>query len=238
MGLFSKKPSQEELEAREANKEVLAKFNPTASWGVKKKQPSTQFMYDEEMKTFVVVDGPDESFRERNPFVIGFDEVEDVFLEVDEWWTEDGNKFNKFHDNHILLQDKYDEVFWHYDFYLNIKTTHPFCENIRYQMNHDTNVLMVPGFSLFVHRGLELNGVFRGSEIREQRIRLEEFCEKIKGNVKTGRTIDFITGQRPDGVLEKMKQDLTEDWYVSRIENVINHVKRAGRISKLLLNNK
>lgn len=238
MGLFSKKPSQEELAAQEANKEVLEKFNPTASWGVKKKQPSTQFMYDEVMRSFVVVDGPDETFRERNPIVIGFDEVEDVFLEVDEWWTEDGNKFNKFHDNHILLQENYSKVFWHYDFYLNIKTTHPFCENIRYQMNFDTNVLKIPGIHLFVKRGLELNGKFRGKEINEQVKRLEEFAEKIKGNVKTERTVDFLMGNRPDGILDKMKQDYTEDWYISRIENVTNHVKRAARISKLLLSDK
>lgn len=235
MGLFSKKPSQEELAAREANKELLDNFNPTASWGVKKKQPSTQFMYDENARTFVVVEGPDETFRERNPFVIGFDEVEDVFLEVDEWWTKDGNKFNKFHDNHILLQGDYSKVFWHYDFYMNIKTTHPFCEDIRYQMNFDTNVLKVPGIHLFVKRGLELNGTFRGAEIREQRLRLEEFAEKIKGNVKAERVFDFLTDQRPDGLLDKMKQDYTEDWYISRIENVTNHVKRAERISKLLI---
>lgn len=235
MGLFSNKPSQEELAARETNLETLNKFNPTASWGVKKWQPSTQFMYDDNMKAFVVVDGPDETFRERNPFVIGFNEVEDVFLEVDEWWTEDGNKFNQFHNNHILLQENYSKVFWHYDFYLNIKTTHSFCENIRYQMNHDTNVLKIPGISLLVHRGLELNGTFRGQEINNQVKRLEVFQEKIKGNVKTERVVDFITGQRPDGILDKMKKDYTDEWYISRIENVKNHVKRAARISKLLI---
>lgn len=238
MGLFNKKPSQEELAAKEANLQVLEKFNPTASWGVKKWQPSTQFMYDENMKAFVVVDGPDETFKERNPFVINFDEVEDVYLEVDEWWTEDGNKFNKFHNPHILLQENYSKVFWHYDFYLNIKTTHPFCEHIRYQMNHDTNVLKVPGIHLFYHRGLELNGEFRGKEIKEQSARLEEFAEKIKGNVKVERAVDIITGQRPDGILDKMKKDYTEDWYISRIENVNNHVKRAARISKLLMGDK
>lgn len=235
MGLFSKKQSEEEVKAKEANRDILEKFNPTASWGVKKYQPSKQFMYDEDKSAFVVVDGPDETFRERNPFVIGFDEVNDVFLEVDEWWTDDGKKFNTFHNPKVLLQQDYSKVFWHYDFYLNITTSHPFCENIRYRMNFNTNILKIPGFHLFVQRGLELNGIYRGAEIREQRIRLEEFCEKIKGNVKKEHIFDTLTGQRSDSILGKLANDMTEDWYISRIEKVISHVKRAGRISKLLM---
>ena len=102
-------------------------------------------------------------------------------------------------------------------------------------MNFDTNVLKIPGIHLFVKRGLELNGKFRGKEINEQVKRLEEFAEKIKGNVKTERAVNVLMGNRPDGILDKMKQDYTEDWYISRIENVTNHVKRAERISKLLI---
>ena len=234
MGLFSKKVSEEEFAAREANREVLEKFNPTKSWGVKKYPAAMQFMYDEDMKAFVVVEGPDDTFKERNPFVIRFDEVEDAWLEVDEWWSENDDKFNAYRDSHILLQKDYKNVFWRYDFYMNIKTSHPFCEHIRFKMNYNTNILKVPGFSLFVHRGLELNGDYRGKEIKEASEKLESFCEQIKGNVKNEKTFDILTHQRPDTLAGKMIEDLTDEWYISRIENVDAHVKRAYRISAIL----
>ncbi len=171
MGLFSKLKglSPEEKVAKEENKKQLEKFEVTKSWGVKKHPDAIQFIYDENMKAFVVVEGPDDTFKERNPFVIGFDEVKDVWLEIDEWWTEDAEKFNPVRGYGILTQDRYSQVFWRYDFYLNIETTHPFAEKIRYKMNYNTNILKVPGTHLFVHRGLELNEKnYRRPEIKVQ----------------------------------------------------------------------
>lgn len=236
MGLFSKDktPSAEELAAREVNREKLECFNMTRSWGIKKYATATQFIYDEEMKAFVVVEGPDESFKEREPWVIDFDEVEDAWLEVDEWWSKEGKQFDKYHDYHRLLQEDYKNVFWHYDLYMNIKTKHEYAGTIRYKMNYRTNILKVPGFSFFVHRGLELSGEFRGREIKEQSEKLESFCDKIKGNVKNEKTFDILTHRRPDSIADRLKEDLTDEWYISRIENVDAHVKRAYRISALL----
>lgn len=238
MGLFGKKKkevSPEELAAREANKARLEEFTPTKSWGVKKHPDAIQFMYDENMKAFVVVEGPDATFKERNPFVIGFDEVTDVWLEVDEWWTETDEKFAPGRGYGILTQDKFSKVFWRYDFYLNIETTHPYAGNIRYKMNYNTNILKVPGTHLFVHRGLELDKKkYTRPQIKEEVERLEGFEEQISKGLKKEKTFDILTHQRPDTVLGKLEKDLTDEWYVSRIENVVSHMKRAYRIARVL----
>ena len=236
MGLFSKKKevTPEELAALEENKKILDEFNVTKSWGIKKYETATQFIYDEDMKAFVVVEGPDATFKERNPWVIKFDQVEDVWLEVDEWWSEDNSPYNKFHDYHILKMGDYSKVFWHYDLYLNFRTSHPYCKEIRYKMNYKTNILRIPGFHLFAIRGLELTGKYHGKEIKEQTVRLDELCEKIKGNVKATKTFDLLTGQRPETIGGLLAKDLTDEWYITRITNVNNHVKRAYRISALL----
>lgn len=235
MGLFDKKMTDEQLAAQEANKDLLNKFNATEVLGVKKDEGGSKlFIYDEDMKAFVIADGPQATYKERNPYVIRFDQVEDVWLEVDEWWSEEGKKFDKYHDYHILTQDNYSKVYWHYDFYMNFKTTHPCCPEIRYQMNYSTNILKVPGFHLFVHRGLELNGTFRGPEIKENRIRIEDFCTQIQEGLKDEKLFDIITRQRPDGIMDKMRKDMTDDWFVSRIDNVAKHLRRAGKISKII----
>ncbi len=237
MGLFSRKKevSPEELAAREENKKRLEEFTPTKSWGIKKYPDAMQFMYDENMKAFVVVEGPDDTFKERNPFVIDFDQVKDVWLEVDEWWTEGDNKFDVTRSGKILLQGDYSKVFWRYDFYINIETTHPFAGAIRYKMNYNTNILKVPGTHLFVHRGLELDKkTYRRPEIKEAVEKLEAFEEQIKSGLKKEKAFDILTQQRPDTILGKLEKDLTDDWYVSRIENVVGHLKRAYRISKVV----
>lgn len=237
MGLFSGKkgPSPEEVAAIEANKAVLDEFQMTKAWGIKKHPDAIQFIYDENMKAFVVVEGPEATFKDRNPYVIGFDEVTDIWLEVDEWWTEGDNKFDVARGYGILTQDRFSKVFWRYDFYLNIETTHPFAEKIRYKMNYNTNILKVPGTHLFVHRGLELDKKkYKGAEIRKEIERLEEFAEKIQSGLKKEKAFDVLTHQRPDTIFGRLEKDLTDDWYVSRIENVVAHLKRAYRISRLL----
>ena len=77
MGLFSrkKKVSPEEERALEENRAKLDSFQVTKAWGIKKYGPAMQFIYDENAKQFVVVEGPEETFRERNPFIVGFDQV-------------------------------------------------------------------------------------------------------------------------------------------------------------------
>ena len=235
MGLFSKKPSAEELAALEENRKRLEAFEVTAAWGVKKVATAKQFIYDEKNRNFVVVDGPEETFRERNPWIVSFDQVKDVYLEVDEWWTETNDKYAVGRGYGILTQDKYDDVFWRYDLYMVIETDHPYAKTIRYAMNSSPIITKVQGMHLLVRRGLELNGVYRGKEIGGQITRLEKLIENETKALGKERTFDLVTGKnRDEGILEGVVTNMTEDHYITRIEFAIKHMQRVQRVAKLL----
>ena len=235
MGLFSKKLSAEEIAALDENRRRLDDFEVSAAWGVKKVANAKQFIYDEKNRNFVVVDGPEETFRERNPWIIGFDHVRDVYLEVDEWWTETNEKYAVGRGYGILTQDRYDDVFWRYDLYMVIETDHPYAKTIRYAMNTSPIITKVQGMHLFVRRGLELKGVYRGKEIAEQITRLEKLIDDETKALGKERTFDLVTGKnRGEGVIEGVVTDLVEDHYIKRIEFVIKHMQRVQRVAKLL----
>ena len=235
MGLFSKKPSAEELAALEENRKRLDAFEVTAAWGVKKVATAKQFIYDEKNRNFVVVDGPEETFRERNPWIVSFDQVKDVYLEVDEWWTETNDKYAVGRGYGILTQDKYADVFWRYDLYMVIETDHPYAKTIRYAMNSSPIITKVQGMHLLVRRGLELNGVYRGKEIGGQITRLEKLIENETKALGKERTFDLVTGKnRDEGILEGVVTNMTEDHYITRIEFAIKHMQRVQRVAKLL----
>ena len=111
---------RKQLAYRADNRKELDLFEVTKSWGVKRYQVANQFIFDREHRRFVVVPGPAETFRDRNPDIISFDQVKDVWLEVDEYWTEGSGEFESKPLNQNLTQDKYKDVYWRYDFYLNI----------------------------------------------------------------------------------------------------------------------
>lgn len=238
MGLFSKKPSAEEIAALEENRKRLDDFEVTAAWGVKKVATAKQFIYDEKNRNFVVVDGPEDSFKERNPWIIGFDQVKDVYLEVDEWWTETNDKHAIGRGYGILTQDRYDEVYWRYNLYMVIETDHPYAKTIKYAMNSSPIITKVQGLHLLVRRGLELNGVYRGKEIGEQIVRLEKLIEDETKALGKERGLDLVTGKnRGESIFKGVVTDMVEDHYIKRIEFAIKHMQRVQRVAKLFLNN-
>jgi len=81
-------------ESKKENRKLLEQFRVTKAWGVKKYRTAMQFIYDEAHRCFVVVEGPEETFREREPYVIRFDQVNSVALEVDEYWSEEGGQYS------------------------------------------------------------------------------------------------------------------------------------------------
>lgn len=236
MDMFKKKPSEEELAFQEENAKQLVNFNVTKSWGVKKVPTATQFIYDGDARQFVVVDGPDETFRERNPYIISFDQVTGVSLEIDEYWTETNEKYAPGRGMGILTQDRYNDVFWRYDFYLNIDTTHPYAGNIRYKMNANTTITKVPNKKvIFFRRGLELGGTYKGNaELKDLVKKMEELLVSEAKAIHGEKMFDTITLQRPDSILERLAQDAKEDMYLKKIDKMTAHVKRAERIARLL----
>ena len=180
------------------------------------------------------MEGPEETFRERNPYIIDFDQVRSVSLEVDEYWSEKPGQYAP-QGTGILTQDRYKDVYWRYDFYLNIDTTHPYAGSIRYQMNARTTVLQVPNEKfIFVRRGLGIGGEYQGTQIKELIARMEQIIVDDAKTIHGERTFQVLTDQRPDSILERLLQDGADDNYLRKIDNMTSHVKRAARIARLL----
>ncbi|MBQ3389833.1 MAG: DUF4428 domain-containing protein [Firmicutes bacterium] len=224
-----------QIEAREENKKALEDFKVTKAWGIKKYATAMQFIYDQDQKCFVVVEGPEETFRDRNPDIIRFDQVRNIWLEVDEGWSESGDQYAP-KSNRILTQDKYDEVFWRYDFYLNFALDHPYLKQIRYPMNFKTTVIQVPQRFFLFKRGLELAGEYQREEIAYQADRLEAMAGKEDAFIRLGKYSDIIRLKYSEqSIPEHLVQDVKNDLYLKKIENVAGHVRRADRISRLIL---
>lgn len=235
MGLFKRKKEADskEIEARENNKVLLDKFVMKKALGVKKYPDAMQFIYDDQNRWFAVAQGPAESFKEKEPWVIEYDQVEDVWLEVDEYWTETGEKYAQ-RGMGTLLQEDFKKVYWRYDFYMNIKTSHPYAKKIRYQMNYKTAVLKIPGFSLFVHRGLDLSGKYKPAKIEAEIDRLKQFAVECDKAIKRGKVVDVLIGDKPDNFFERIVKGVVDNYYISRIDKICKTMKRAEVISEVL----
>ncbi len=233
-----------QISFRQQNRKNLDSFRVTKAWGVKKYRTALQFVYDGESRQFVIVEGPvedpDVDFREKNPDIISFDQVKDVWLEVDEYWTEGKGEFEPKPIDQRLTQDKYDEVFWRYDFYLNLETTHPYAERIRYKMNFKPTILKIPQRGPVFRRGVDIGGNYRGEEIDILAARLEAFGGREEKIEEGKKLIDvFLLKNKGEGSLEKIRDGLIKDAgneiYFRKIANMGAHAARAARISKLLL---
>ena len=240
MGLFSRKSENKRTdEYREANRAKLSEFNVAKAWGIKKYADAMQFIYDKDKRQFVVVKGPEESFREREPDVIDFDQVKCVKLEVDEYWTEGKGEFEPKPFNQNLTQDRYKEVYWRYDMYLVIETDHPYAGTVRYKMNYKPTIMKIPQHGIFYRRGLEIGGSYTGEEIDILAARLGAFGEKEENYEHNQRMLDiFLTRNKGKGSLEVIRDGLVKsaenEIYYKKIANLGTHVERAARISKLL----
>lgn len=245
MGIFktTHKVTPEEKAFQSENlKRLENEFDVSKALGIKKYPDAMQFIYDRERRCFVVVEGPENVFKLKNPYIIDFDQVKDVYLEVEEFWTESPNKHEivKTLGQRTLTADKYDEVFWRYNMFMNIETSHPYAETIRYRMNYNTVITKVSGFRLtFPPRGLELNGKFRGEEIKKASERVMAIADDQRKAVGKAKKVDRITGKHADegileGALRMAVSDIFEEKYVKKMETVAGHLDRAYRIAKLL----
>ena len=240
MGLFRKKKEDRPAGYLEENREKLEKFEMTKAWGIKKYAPAMQFIFDEKGREFVIVEGPAETFKEKNPDVISFDQAKRVVLEVDEYWTTGKGEFEPKPFSQTLTQDKYKDVYWRYDFYLKIDTDHPYAGNIRYKMNFKPTIMKVPQHGFIFHRGLEIGGEYEGEEIDILTARLEAFAGKEEGFARREKMMDiFLLRNKGKGSLESicdgLVEDVNKDKYLKKIANMAAHTARAGRITKLLL---
>ena len=227
---------EEQMAYREENKKKLDDFEITKAWGIKKYKEAMQFIYDKDKKQFVVVSGPEETFKERNPDVIDFDQVTDVFLEVIEHWGEKGGQYDPPNLTHQIRQEEYKDVFWRYDFYLHIKVDHPYFDEICYKMNWKTTVLKVPQRGIMFRRGLEMSGTYKGEELESLAENIEKTGSGERRMIKVGKVVDTaLLKKKDDDVVDLLIEDYKDEKYLKKIENVANHIKRADRIYKLLV---
>ena len=243
MGLFSKKEKRPQ-EYLESNRKKLDAFTVTKAWGIKKYRPAMQFVYDADRRQFVVVEGPVEDptvdFRDKNPDIVGFDQVKDVWLEVDEYWTEGKGEFEPRPLSQNITQDRYKDVYWRYDFYLNIETDHPYARTISYQMNFKPTIIKVPQKHGFIYRrGAEIGGTYRGDEISQLALELQMFDEDEQKAAEFRKKLDTLLlknkGKTVIGsVTDKLVRDAENEIYFKKLANMGAHVARADRISRLL----
>lgn len=243
MGLFSKKDKRP-AEYLEENRRLLDEFSVTKAWGIKKYRPAMQFVYDQDHRCFVVVEGPVEDptvdFRDKDPDVVSFDRVKDVWLEVDEYWTEGKGEYEP-RPIQTITQDRYKDVYWRYDFYLNIDTDHPYAGTIRYQMNFKPTVTKVPEkWGIFYRRGVGIGGTYRGEEISKLALELQTFDEDEQKAADFKKKLDIILVKNKDksifeGVRDNLVRDAKNELYFAKLANMGAHVARADRISRLLL---
>ena len=235
MGIFSKKKiSEEELQFQEENRKALENFKVTKALGIKKIPTAWQFIYDEENRNFVVERGPEEQFRDKNPYIVSYDQVLGVTLEIQETWSEEKGE-NALKGYGQLRQDKFDEVWWRYDFFLTIETDHPYAKNIRYKMNEFKTITKVPNRkSIFFRRGFELGGTYSAAELPALIEKMEKLFDDEAKTIHGDKVFATITQTRPDSLMERLEDDFRDDIYLKKIDNMIKHVKRANRIAKIL----
>lgn len=204
-----------QLAYREENRKKLANFHMTKAYGLKKYPDAIQFIVDEEARQFVCVEGPAETYKDRNPDVFDYRDVTDVMLEIDEGWSEDGAQY-AVAKHESLTQDKYEEVFWRYDCWLTISVRHPFVQEIRYKLNWKPAVIQVPQRGYLYHRGLDIGGEYRR----------EDFAELI------GRLEALMAEDGPEAAIFDA---FHEPLYRKKVDHILNHVRRAARIANLLV---
>ena len=238
MGIFDfkHKVAEAEIEFQQENLDRLeSNFDATKAMGVKKYADAMQFIYDKERRCFVVVEGPEDDFKSRNPYIIDFDQVKDAYVEVEEFWTEKPDKFDiKAPMQNSLKMGDFDKVFWRYNIIMHIETTHTYEKHIKYQMNYNTIITRISGLRLISRRGLELHGEYRGEEIKKESERIAEFAAQQQEAVGKDKMFDLVTGNRSESLLERMTVDYFEQKFVDRMNNISKHLDRAYRICKVL----
>ena len=126
-----------QLEYREMNKESVAQFNTTASYGHIKK-----LLLDEDKQLFMVAST--RNLMEENPDVLSFSQVTGCELDVDEHKTE--LKTRDAQGNQVSFNPP--RYKYSYDFYTVIHVNHPYFDEIRFKLNDDTVSIETPDSSM------------------------------------------------------------------------------------------
>ena len=129
---------QEQLAYREANKQAVAAFHTTRSFG-----SDTKVLIDEDARKFMVTSA--RNLIDANPDVIDFSQVTGCDLDIDEDRDEEQRKDAQ--GNYVSYNPP--RYTFRYDFNVIIRVNHPYFDTIRFQLN-DTSVETNPDNPLAV----------------------------------------------------------------------------------------
>lgn len=243
MGLFSrfKESKEEKVRAQQENAQRLADFNPTMVIGIEDPgvlgdTMADYLLVDEEKKAFVLSSPAYSDFRRNNPWIIGFDQVEKAEMHIEEFWSEN-YRWGELPVRGIgnLTLERYDEVFWCYNYSLELKTSHPYAKRLECRFNGKTLGTKVPNKGIFARRGLELGCyVNKSAEALEKAARCDAKAEEEAARNARAKLFDVLTLQRPDTLIGRMVADGENDFRVAIIQYAAFYLREAAKFLELL----
>lgn len=243
MGLFSKlkENKEEKAQAKEENAARLAEFNPTLTIGIEESGVlgdglAEHILVDEAQGAFVVALASASDFRANNPWIISFDQVEKAEMHIDEYWAENYRYGQRpMRGVGTLTQDQYKNVFWCYDYVLEMKTSHPYAKRLNCRFNGHTLGTKVPSKGIFVRRGLEVGCYANSSaEAREKAAAFDAKAEEEAARNSRMKTFDLLTLQRPDTLMGRLVADGQNDFRVAIIQYASFYLQEAAKFLELL----
>lgn len=160
----------QQLEYREANKEKVAAFRLTRSFG-----EGMRVLLDEDAGVFMVTDETNPNkLAEENPDVLEFSAVTDCILDIEEDRTElkregkDGQEIS-------YVPPRYE---YEYDFYITIFVRNPYFDDIRFKLNRSRVTVE--------QNGMRLGGAFRPEMDTEYR-QYKQMGEELKAALLNAR---------------------------------------------------
>ncbi len=127
-----------QLDYREANREAVAKFNTTRSFG-----EDMNVLLDEDQQLFMVTRA--RNLKEANPDVLSFSQVTGCDLDIDEERTEEMRETKDKDGNTKRVSYVPPRYTYRYDFYVVIRVNHPYFDEMRFKLNRSSVEVEVTG---------------------------------------------------------------------------------------------
>ncbi len=127
-----------QLDYREANRETVAKFNTTRSFG-----EDMNVLLDEDQQLFMVTRA--RNLKEANPDVLSFSQVTGCDLDIDEERTEEMRETKDKDGNTKRVSYVPPRYTYRYDFYVVIRVNHPYFDEMRFKLNRSSVEVEVTG---------------------------------------------------------------------------------------------
>ena len=127
-----------QLAYREENRDAVAKFNTTRSFG-----EDMNVLLDEDQQLFMVTRA--RNLKEANPDVLSFSQVTGCDLDIDEERTEEMREIKDKDGNTKRVSYNPPRYTYRYDFYIIIRVNHPYFDEMKFKLNRSSVEVEVTG---------------------------------------------------------------------------------------------